>query len=124
VAVLLKEAGYSLQANQKSLEGSSHPDRNRQFEHINIKVIEFQKNGYPVISVDTKKKELVGQYKNNGKELRPRKSPEKVNVHDFEDKKLGKVAPFGIYDLTQNIGFVNLGTDADTSAFAVESIRR
>lgn len=124
VAVLLKEAGYSLQANQKSLEGSSHPDRNRQFEHINIKVIEFQKNGYPVISVDTKKKELVGQYKNNGKELRPRKSPEKVNVHDFEDKKLGKVAPFGIYDLTQNIGFVNLDTDADTSAFAVESIRR
>ena len=124
VAELLKDAGYSLQANQKSLEGSSHPDRNLQFEHINSKVIKFQLAGYPVISVDTKKKELVGQYKNNGKELRPRKSPEKVNVHDFEDKKLGKVAPFGIYDLTQNTGFVNLGIDADTSAFAVESIRR
>jgi transposase len=124
VAELLKDAGYSLQANQKSLEGSSHPDRNLQFEYINSKVIKFQLAGYPVISVDTKKKELVGQYKNNGKELRPRKSPEKVNVHDFEDKKLGKVAPFGIYDLTQNTGFVNLGIDADTSAFAVESIRR
>lgn len=124
VAVLLKDAGYSLQANQKSLEGSSHPDRNRQFEHINTKVIEFQREGNPVISVDTKKKELVGQYKNNGKELRPVKSPEKVNVHDFENKKLGKVAPFGIYDVTQNSGFINLGTDADTSAFAVESIRK
>ncbi len=124
VAVLLKEAGYSLQSNQKSIEGSIHPDRNQQFEHINDKVIEFQKAGDPVISVDTKKKELVGQYKNNGKELRPKKSPEKVNVHDFEDKKLGKVAPFGVYDLTQNIGFVNVGTDADTSAFAVESIRK
>jgi transposase len=124
VAELLKQEGYSLQSNQKSLEGSSHPDRNLQFEHINSKVIGFQNAGYPVISVDTKKKELVGPYKNNGKELRPKKSPEKVNVHDFEDKKLGKVAPYGVYDLTQNIGFVNLGTDADTSAFAVESIRR
>ena len=124
VALLLKEAGYSLQANQKSLEGSSHPDRNLQFEHINKQVIEFQHAGNPVISVDTKKKELVGQYKNNGKELRPRKSPEKVKVHDFQDKKLGKVAPYGIYDLTQNLGYINLGTDADTSAFAVESIRR
>lgn len=124
VAELLKQAGYSLQANQKSLEGSIHPDRNQQFEHINKKVIEFQAGGHPVISVDTKKKELVGQFKNNGKELCPQKSPEIVNVHDFEDKKLGKVAPFGVYDLTQNTGFVNLGTDADTSAFAVESIRR
>jgi len=124
VAELLKAAGYSLQANQKSLEGSSHPDRNLQFEHINSKVIEFQNAGDPVISVDTKKKELVGQYKNNGEELRPKKTPEKVNVHDFMDKKLGKVAPYGIYDLSQNTGFVNLGTDADTSAFAVESIRR
>jgi len=124
VAELLKEAGYSLQANQKSIEGSSHPDRNLQFEHISSKVIAFQNAGYPVISVDTKKKELVGRFKNNGKELRPGKSPEKVKVHDFEDKNLGKVAPYGIYDLTQNVGFVNLGTDADTSAFAVESIRR
>ena len=124
VAELLKQAGYSLQANQKSLEGSSHPDRNLQFEHISEKVIEFQQSGYPVISVDTKKKELVGQFKNNGRELRPKKSPEKVNVHDFEDKKLGKVAPYGIYDITQNTGYINLGTDSDTSAFAVESIRR
>lgn len=124
VAELLKGAGYSLQANQKSLEGSSHPDRNLQFEHINNKVIEFQNDECPVISVDTKKKELVGQFKNNGKELRPKKSPEKVNVHDFEDKTLGKVAPYGVYDLTRNLGYVNLGTDADTSAFAVESIRR
>ncbi len=124
VAELLKDAGYSLQANQKSLEGSSHPDRNLQFEHIAREVIEFQYAEDPVISVDTKKKELVGQYKNNGKELRPKQSPEKVNVHDFMNKKLGKVAPYGVYDLSQNIGFVNLGTDADTSAFAVESIRR
>jgi transposase len=124
VAELLKGAGYSLQANQKSLEGSSHPDRNLQFEHINKKVIEFQNAECPVISVDTKKKELVGQFKNNGKELRPKSSPVKVNVHDFEDKTLGKVSPYGIYDLTRNLGYVNLGTDADTSAFAVESIRR
>ena len=124
VAQMLKEAGYSLQANQKNLEGSSHPDRNLQFEYINNKVVEFQAEGDPVVSVDTKKKELVGQFKNNGKELRPAKSPEEVNVHDFPDKDLGKVAPFGIYDLTQNTGFVNLGTDADTSSFAVESIRR
>lgn len=124
VSELLKKAGYSLQANQKSLEGSSHPDRNRQFEHINTRVKEFQANGYPVISVDTKKKELVGQFKNSGKELRPQKSPEKVNVHDFEDKNLGKVAPYGIYDINQNLGYINLGTDSDTSAFAVESIRR
>jgi len=124
VAEILKEAGYSLQANQKRLEGSIHPDRNLQFEHINNKVIEFQADGHPVISVDTKKKELVGQFKNNGKELCPKKSLEKVNAHDFEDKQLGKVASFGIYDMTHNTGFVNLGTDADKSAFAVESIRR
>lgn len=124
VAELLKKGGYSLQANQKSLEGSSHPDRNKQFEHINTRVKEFHLHGYPVISVDTKKKELVGQFKNSGKELRPQKSPEKVNVHDFEDKNLGKVAPYGIYDIIQNVGYINLGTDSDTSAFAVESIRR
>lgn len=124
VAELLKQNGYSLQSNQKSLEGSSHPDRNLQFEHINEKANEFQKDGNPVISVDTKKKELVGQFKNNGKELRPKGSPEKVKVHDFEDKNLGKVAPYGIYDITQNMGYINLGTDSDTSAFAVESIRR
>lgn len=124
VAGILKQAGYSLQANQKSLEGTSHPDRNQQFEHINSKVKQFQKDGDPVISVDTKKKELVGQFKNNGKELRPQKCPEKVNVHDFENKDLGKVAPYGIYDLSRNAGFVNIGTDADTSSFAVESIRR
>jgi len=124
VAEILKEAGYSLQANQKSLEGSLHPDRNLQFEHINNKVIEFQADGHPVISVDTKKKELVGRFKNNGKELCPKKSLEKLNVHDFENKQLEKMAPFGIYDMIHNTGFVNLSTDADTSAFAVESIRR
>ncbi len=124
VSELLKKSGYSLQSNQKTLEGSNHPDRNAQFEHLNNKVKEFQSEKQPVISVDTKKKELVGQFKNNGKELRPKKSPEKVNVHDFPDKKLGKVAPYGIYDLTQNNGYVNVGTDADTSSFAVESIAR
>jgi hypothetical protein len=124
VSELLKASGYSLQANQKTLEGSSHPDRNEQFEHLYHKVKAFQASGQPVISVDTKKKELVGQFKNNGKELRPKKSPEKVNVHDFPDKELGKVAPYGVYDLTQNNGYVNVGTDADTSSFAVESIAR
>ena len=124
VRELLRISGYSLQGNQKTLEGSGHPDRNEQFEHLNNKVKEFQKFEQPVISVDTKKKELIGPFKNNGKELRPKGSPEKVNVHDFPDKELGKVAPYGIYDLARNNGYVNLGTDSDTSSFAVESIRR
>jgi hypothetical protein len=121
---LLQQMGYSLQANQKTIEGSFQPDRDAQFEHIHQKVKEFQASGQPVISVDTKKKELVGDFKNNGRELRPKGKPEKVRVHDFEIDELGKVAPYGIYDQTQNTAWVNVGVDHDTAAFAVESIRR
>ena len=124
VAELLHEMDYSLQANRKTLEGESHPDRNAQFEFINQKVKDLQTMGQPVISVDTKKKELVGDFKNGGKELRPKGDPEKVRVHDFKIPELGRVAPYGIYDMTHNIGWVNVGIDHDTSAFAVESIRR
>ena len=124
VAELLHELGYSLQANCKTLEGSSHPDRNAQFEYLHRKVQEFQASGQPVISVDAKKKELVGEFKNNGRELRPQGEPEQVRVHDFEDKQRGKVAPYGVYDLTRNTGWVCIGTDHDTAAFAVASIRR
>jgi transposase len=124
VAELLHELGYSLQANRKTLEGSAHPDRNAQFEYIHKKVQEFQSCSQPVISVDTKKKELVGNFKNGGRELRPKGDPEKVRVHDFEIPELGKVAPYGVYDQTRNEGWVNVGTDCDTAAFAVESIRR
>ena len=123
VGELLRDMGYSLQANQKTLEGSSHPDRNAQFEHVYTKTKEFQSSNQPVISVDTKKKELVGNYKNSGRELRPKGDPEKVNTHDFENPLLGKVNPYGVYDTTQNIGWINVGTDYDTAAFAVESIR-
>jgi hypothetical protein len=123
VASLLNSMGYSLQANQKVKEGSFHPDRNAQFEYIYGQVDVFQSDCQPVISVDTKKKELVGDFKNGGKEWCPKGKPQRVRVHDFplED---GKVAPYGIYDLTHNTGWVNLGTDSDTAAFAVESIRR
>lgn len=124
VAELLHEMDYSLQANRKTLEGESHPDRNAQFEFINQKVKELQAMEQPVISVDTKKKELVGDFKNGGKELRPKGDPEKVRVHDFKIPELGRVAPYGIYDMTHNIGWVNVGIDHDTSAFAVESVRR
>lgn len=124
VAELLHEMDYSLQANRKTLEGESHPDRNAQFEFINQKVKELQTMEQPVISVDTKKKELVGDFKNGGKELRPKGDPEKVRVHDFKIPELGRVAPYGIYDMTHNIGWVNVGIDHDTSAFAVESVRR
>lgn len=123
VSFLLKDMGYSLQANQKVKEGSNHPDRNEQFEYIYRQINQFQDELQPVISVDTKKKELVGDFKNAGKEWRPKGSPEKVQVHDFPLAG-GKVAPYGIYDLTQNSGWVNLGTSADTAEFAVESIRR
>lgn len=123
VAELLKEMGYSLQANRKTREGGSHPDRNAQFEQINATVLEFQADGQPVISVDTKKKELVGDFKNAGQEWRPKGTPEPVRVHDFEIKELGKVSPYGVYDMTQNNAWVNVGTDHDTSTFAVESIR-
>jgi hypothetical protein len=124
VAELLHEMKYSLQANRKTLEGRSHPDRNAQFEHIHRRVKTFQAQGQPVISVDTKKKELVGNFKNSGRELRRQGDPEPVNVHDFEDPELGKVAPYGVFDSTRNVGWVNVGTDHDTAEFAVESIRR
>jgi DNA-binding transcriptional regulator GbsR (MarR family) len=104
VAELLHKMGYSLQSNRKVLEGSSHPDRNAQFKYIHDEVKQFQSSGQPVVSVDTKKKELVGNFKNSGKELRAKGDPEKVNVHDFEIKELGKVAPYGVYDQTRNIG--------------------
>jgi len=124
VAVLLREMGYSLQANRKTLEGSAHPDRDAQFEHIHQQVKAFQACGQPIISVDTKKKELIGDFKNPGRELRPKGDPVRVRVHDFELPELGKVAPYGVYDQTQNMGWVNVGTDHDTAAFAVASIRR
>ena len=124
IAELLHEMEYSLQANQKTKEGGKHPDRNAQFEYIAQKAQEYQREGQPVISVDTKKKELVGDFKNQGKELRPKGTPEKVRVHDFEIPELGKVAPYGVYDVAKNLGWVNVGTDNDTSAFAVESIRQ
>jgi hypothetical protein len=124
VAVLLQELGYSLQANRKTLEGSSHPDRDAQFEHIHQQVKAFQACDQPIIAVDTKKQELIGDFKNPGRELRPKGDPVRVRGHDFELPELGKVAPYGVYDQTQNMGWVNVGTDHDTAAFAVASIRR
>ena len=121
---MLKKMGYSLQGNQKTLEGSKHPDRNAQFEFINSQSEDAMKAGHPVISVDTKKKELVGQYKNGGKELRPKGKPEKVKVYDFVDKELGKVNPYGVYDIADNSAWVSVGTDHDTATFAVSTIRR
>lgn len=121
---LLKNMGYSLQGNRKTLEGTSHPDRNAQFEYINTIAEEAMSNGQPVISVDTKKKELVGQYKNGGKEWRPQGDPEKVNVYDFVDKELGRANPYGVYDIANNTGWVSVGTDHDTASFAVATIRR
>jgi transposase len=120
---LLHEMGYSLQANRKVLEGSSHPDRNAQFEHINAVSTKHLAAGEPVISVDTKKKELIGAYKNGGKEFRPKGNPQPVLVHDFISE-LGRVNPYGVYDVGQNAGWVSVGIDHDTAAFAVESIRR
>ena len=124
VAELLHELGYSLQANRKTKEGDSHPDRNAQFEYINHKVKRFMAAQEPVISVDTKKKELIGDFKNGGREWHPQGEPEKVRVHDFIIRKLGKATPYGIYDLAQNTGWVSVGVDHDTATFAVESIRR
>jgi transposase len=124
VADLLHELGYSLQANRKTKEGASHPDRNAQFEHLNGKVKWSLGRHQPVISVDTKKKELVGDFKNNGRELRPKGQPELVRVHDFVDPELGRATPYGIYDLGRNRGWVSVGMDHDTAEFAVEAIRR
>jgi len=124
VGRLLRRLGFSLQGNRKTREGASHPDRDRQFENINDKIKQFQSTGQPAISVDTKKKELVGDFKNGGRELRPKGTPEPVRVHDFKIPELGKIAPYGIYDITANSGWVNVGIDHDTAAFAVESVRR
>jgi hypothetical protein len=124
VSELLAEMGYSLQANQKVREGAAHPDRDAQFGYINDRVDEFQIANQPVISVDTKKKELVGDFKNGGREWRPKGQPEAVRVHDFIDKSLGKICPYGVYDQTANTGWVSVGTDHDTAEFAVEGIRR
>jgi Rhodopirellula transposase DDE domain len=124
VANLLRDLKYSCQANQKTREGGHHPDRNAQFAHINATVKAAIAAGEPAISVDTKKKELVGDFKNAGRELRPQGQPEPVRVHDFKIPELGKVAPYGVYDIAANHGWVSVGIDADTAAFAVESIRR
>jgi transposase len=124
VGRLLKAAGYSLQSNRKTKEGKDHPDRNAQFEHINATVLTFQGRGQPVISVDTKKKELVGEYRNGGREWQPQGEPNEVLVHDFMDKELGKAIPYGVYDLTENQGWVSVGIDHDTARFATEAIRR
>ena len=119
----LVKLGFSRQFNRKADEGSSHPDRNAQFEHINARVIAAQTAGHPVISVDTKKKELVGNYKNGGSDYRPKGDPSRVKVHDFVDEEKGKVAPYGVYDVTANAGYVNVGITSDTAEFAVQSIR-
>ena len=124
VAALLQELGYSLQANRKVLEGKSHPDRDAQFGHINEKIARFHQMGAPVVSVDTKKKELVGGYKNGGREYRPKGRPQKVQVHDFPDPKLGKAIPYGVYDVGANQGWVSVGVDHDTAEFATETLRR
>jgi transposase len=124
VAHLLQALGYSLQAASKTLEGKRHPDRNAQFEYINKMTKRFFRKGDPVISVDTKKKELIGKYRNGGREWQPQGEPDEVLVHDFPDKILGKAIPYGVYDVGQDAGWVNVGTDHETASFAVESIRR
>jgi transposase len=123
VARILRSRGYSLQANAKTREGSSHPDRDPQFRHINQTASEAIAAGQPVISIDTKKKELVGDFKNGGRELRPKGSPIPVRTHDFLDKQLGKAIPYGVYDIAEDSGFVNVGIDSDTAQFSVASIR-
>jgi hypothetical protein len=124
VGRLLRRLGFSLQANRKTREGTSHPDRNAQFDYINTRIKAFQAAGQPAVSVDTKKKELVGDFRNAGRELRRKGDPEPVRVHDFVIPELGKVAPYGVYDIAANTGWINLGITNDTAAFAVESIRR
>jgi transposase len=124
VAELLHDLGYSLQANRKTKEGAAHPDRNAQFEYLNAQVQEFQERGQPVVSVDTKKKELSGEFKNGGREWCPQGEPREVLVHDFADPTLGKAIPYGVYDLTANAGWVSIGIDPDTAEFAVETLRR
>jgi len=123
VAAILDDMGYSLQGNRKVKEGTRHPDRDAQFRFIAEKTKDFQRRGQPVISVDTKKKELIGNFKNGGQEYRPKGAPTQVNVHDFMDKQKGKAAPYGVYDLSKNEGWVSVGISRDTAAFAVNSIR-
>jgi hypothetical protein len=123
VRQLLKKLDYRLQTTRKTREGASHPDRDRQFEHINEQAQSFQAAGQPVLSVDTKKKELVGDFANGGREWQPSGEPEQVRVHDFIDKELGKAIPHGVYDIGRNEGWVTVGTDHDTAAFAVQSVR-
>lgn len=124
VAKLLRKLGYSLQSNRKTREGSKHPDRDAQFHYLDARMKEHMLEQSPVISVDTKKKELVGDFKNAGQELRPKASPEEVRVHDFIDRDLGRAVPYGIYDIADNKGWVSVGIDHDTAAFAVNTIRR
>jgi Rhodopirellula transposase DDE domain len=124
VAALLADMGYSLQANRKTREGGKHPDRNAQFEYINSQVQQLQKRGQPVVSVDTKKKELLGDFKNAGQEWHPQGEPEEVRVHDFKDPELGKAIPYGVYDVTNNQGWVSVGIDHDTAHFAARTIGR
>src|SRR3984957_13812683 len=121
---LLELLKYRRQVNRKTLEGSHNPDRDAQFEHINAAVIATQAAGQPVISIDTKKKELIGDYKNGGSDYRPEGCPDKVNVHDFVDKELGKAIPYGVYDIGANVGCVSVGINHDTAQFAVNAIRR
>jgi len=123
VATLLKDAGYSLQANRKTREGASHPDRDAQFRFLNAAITECHQHGQPAISVDTKKKELVGDFKNGGRAWRPHRRPTQVRVHDFLDPLLGKAIPYGVYDLANNEGWVSVGIDHDTAEFAVNAIR-
>ena len=123
VGVLLTEQQYSIQGNRKTLEGTSHPDRDAQFKHIAQTSQEFLSADQPVVSVDTKKKELVGPYKNGGREYQPKGRPERVRVHDFKDPDLGKAIPYGVYDIDRNAGWVNVGVDHDTATFAVASLR-
>ena len=124
VGKLLRDLGYSLQGTRKTTEGAAHPDRDAQFEHINAQAQAFQARGQPVISVDTKKKELVGAFKNGGREWQPAGHPEAVNVHDFPSQAVGRAIPYGVYDVGANAGWVSVGTDHDTAEFAVETIRR
>ncbi len=124
VALLLQAAGYSLQSNRKTRGGSSHPDRNAQFEHLNARVMALQRRGQPVISVDTKKKELIGDFKNHGEEWPPEGHPEEVRAKDFPDQRLGKAIPYGVDDQALNKGWVRVGIDHDTAEFATETIRR
>src|SRR6266851_4160178 len=123
VARLLKEEHFSLQGNAKTAGGARHPDRDAQFRYINAQARDHLEAGQPVVSVDAKKKENVGNFKNGGREWRPGGDPERVNVHDFKDKELGKVTPYGVYDMAANAGWVSVGTDHDTAAFAVQAIR-